>query len=105
MAESMNDLFDNIEEAREERAAIMADSGIANPDQAAAVDLHPYEVRDVILRFFPDGDPTPYFDKVKEKRGNDAAERLIADCREAWRREIETRKAQRANVDSGKVAK
>ena len=101
----MNDLFASHEEAREERAAIMADSGIANPEQAAAVDLHPYEVRDVIRRFFPDGDPTPYFDKVKEKRGNDAAERLITDCREAWRREIETRKAQRANVDSGKVAK
>ena len=28
-----------------------------------------------------------------------------ADCREAWRREIETRKAQREHVDSGKVAK
>lgn len=101
----MNDLFDNIEEAREERAAIMADSGIANPEQAAAVDLHPYEVRDVIRRFFPDGDPTPYFGMVKENRGEKAAERLIVDCREAWRREIETRKAQRDHVDSGKVAK
>ncbi len=100
-----NDLFTSYEEAREERAAIMADSGISNPDQAAAVDLHPYEVRDVIRRFFPDGDPQPYFGLVKAKRGNDAAERLIVDCREAWRREIETRKAQRANVDSGKVAK
>ena len=101
----MNDLFTSHEEAREERAGIMADSGIANPEQAAAVDIHPYEVRDVIRRFFPDGDPQPYFGLVKEKRGNDSAERLIADCREAWRREIETRKAQRANVDSGKVAK
>lgn len=101
----MNDLFTSHEEAREERAGIMADSGIANPEQAAAVDLHPYEVRDVIRRFFPDGDPQPYFGLVKANRGNDAAERLIADCREAWRREIETRKAQRANVDSGKVAK
>ena len=101
----MNDLFDKIEEAREERAGIMADSGISNPEQAAAVDLHPYEVRDVIRRFFPDGDPQPYFGLVKAKRGNDAAERLIVDCREAWRREIETRKAQRANVDSGKVEK
>lgn len=101
----MNDLFTSHEEAREERAGIMADSGIANPEQAAAVDLHPYEVLDVIRRFFPDGDPQPYFGLVKEKRGNDSAERLIADCREAWRREIETRKAQRANVDSGKVAK
>ena len=101
----MNDLFTSHEEAREERAGIMADSGISNPEQAAAVDLHPFEVRDVIRRFFPDGDPTPYFGMVKEKRGNDAAERLIADCREAWRREIETRKAQREHVDSGKVAK
>ena len=100
-----NDLFTSHEEAREERAAIMADSGIANPEQAAAVDLHKYEVRDVIFRFFPKGDPTPYFDLVKANRGNDAAERLIVDCREAWRREIETRKAQRANVDSGKVSK
>ena len=101
----MNDLFTSHEEAREERAAIMEDSGISNPEQAAAVDLHPYEVRDVIRRFFPDSDPTPSFDLVKAKRGQDAAERLIADCREAWRREIETRKAQRANVDSGKVSK
>ena len=60
----MSDLFTSHEEAREERAGIMADSGIANPDQAAAVDLHPYEVRDVIRRFFPKGDPTPYFDLV-----------------------------------------
>ena len=101
----MNDLFTSHEEAREERAGIIADSGIANPEQAAAVDLHPYEVRDVIRRFFPDGDPTPYFGLVKAKRGNDAADRLITDCREAWRQEIETRKAQRANVDSGKVSK
>lgn len=101
----MNDLFTSHEEAREERAGIMADSGIANPEQAAAVDLHPYEVRDVIRRFFPDGDPTPYFGMVKENRGEKAAERLIVDCREAWRREIETRKAQRDHVDSGKVAK
>ena len=101
----MNDLFTIHEEAREERTGIMADSGIANPEQAAAVDLHPYEVRDVIRRFFPDGDPQPYFAKVKEKRGTVAAERLIVDCREAWRREIETRKAQLNHVDSGKVAK
>ena len=101
----MNDLFDKIEEAREERAAIMADSGIANPDQSASVDLHPYEVRDVIRRFFPDGDPQPYFGLVKENRGEKAAERLIVDCREAWRREIEIRKAQLANVDSDKVNK
>jgi len=101
----MNDLFDKIEEAREERAAIMADSGIANPDQAAAVDLHKYEVRDVIFRFFPKGDPTPYFDLVKAKRGQDAAERLITDCREAWKRETEQRKAMRENVDNDKVNK
>lgn len=101
----MNDLFTSHEEAREERAAIMADSGISNPEQAAAVDLHKYEVRDVIRRFFPDGDPTPYFGMVKANRGEKAAERLITDCREAWRREIETRKAQREHVDSGKVAK
>ena len=101
----MNDLFTSHEEAREERAGIMADSGIANPEQAAAVDLHPFEVRDVIRRFFPDGDPQPYFGMVKAHRGDKAVERLIVDCREAWRREIETRKAQRANVDSGKVAK
>ena len=101
----MNDLFTSHEEAREERAAIMADSGIANPEQAAAVDLHPYEVRDVIRRFFPDSDPQPYFAKVKENRGEKAAERLIVDCREAWRREIENRKAQLEHVDSGKVAK
>ena len=97
----MNDLFSSIEESKEERAAIMADSGL----DATADDLHRCEVSSIIRRYFPQGNPTPYFDLVKEKRGNDAAERLINDCREAWRREIETRKAQRANVDSGKVAK
>lgn len=87
----MNDLFETIEEAREERAAIMADSGIANPDQAAAVDLHPYEVRDVVRRFFPDGDAAAgYFVMVEKKRGKAQADKLRDDCRALWKqRQIE----------------
>ncbi len=101
----MNDLLASMDEALEERKAIMIDSNVPDHIDMAEEDRHRSEVKAVIRRFFPDGDPQPYFGLVKAKHGNDAAERLIVDCREAWRREIETRKAQRANVDSGKVVK
>lgn len=87
----MNDLFETIEEAREERAAIMAESGVANPEQAAAVDLHLYEVRDVVRRFFPDGDAAAeYLGLVEKKRGKAQADKLRDDCRALWKqRQIE----------------
>jgi len=98
----MNDLFTSHEEAREERAAIMADSGLT----ATADDLHRCEVSSVIRRCFPDGNKAAeYFALVEKKRGKEPADRLRDDCRVEWKREIETRKAIRNKVDGDKVNK
>ena len=98
----MNDLFTSHEEAREERAGIMADSGI----EATADDLHKSSAARLVGVFFPEGKELGCFiDALEARSGKEYAEPIREYCREAWRREIETRKAQRANVDSGKVAK
>ena len=80
----MNDLFQTLDEHAEERAAIMADSGINDPE-ALRADLHRCEVATVIRWFFPDGAKAKeYFDLVESKRGKLAADLLRADCRIAW---------------------
>ena len=80
----MNDLFQTLDEHAEERAAIMADSGINDPE-ALRADLHRCEVATVIRWFFPDGGKAKeYFDLVEKKRGKEAADALRADCRIAW---------------------
>jgi hypothetical protein len=82
----MNDLFASIEEAREEREAIMADSGINDPD-ALRADLHRHEVSSVIRRYYPRGEEAKeYFTLVEKRRGKEAADKLRADCRIAWKK-------------------
>lgn len=97
----MTDLFD-LEEAVDERAAIMAADAIAFDEEK----LHQCEVSWIVRAHFPDGNKAAeYLGMVEKKRGKEAANKLRADCREAWKHEQETRKAQRAQVYSGKVAR
>jgi len=82
----MNDMLLSIQEAAEERAAIMQDSGINDPD-ALRADLHRHEVASVIRRYYPRGEEAAeYLRLVEKKRGKEAADKLRADCRIAWKK-------------------
>ena len=76
----MTDLFASIEEAKDERRAIQMADGI----ETTADELHRCEVQSVIRRYFPDGDPKPFFADVEKFRGKVAADKLRAGCRAAW---------------------
>lgn len=82
----MNDLFASIQEAKDERQAIQMADGITT----TADELHRCEVITVVRRYFPDGDPKPFFAEVEKKRGKESADKLRADCRKEWakRREV-----------------
>ena len=84
MAKSMNDLFTTIEEAADERQAIMEESG--QPHEAIAAELFRCEVQSVIRKCYPDGNKAAeYFVMVEAKRGNEATDKLRDSCREAWK--------------------
>ena len=76
----MLDLFASIEEAKDERIAIQVADGI----ETTAEELHRCEVQSVIRRYFPDGDPKPFFTEVEKRRGKVVADKLRADCRVEW---------------------
>lgn len=81
----MNDLFATITEAQDERQAIkMADGLTATVDE-----LHRCEVLSVVRRYFPKGDPRPFFAEVEKFRGKEAADKLRNDCRKEWARRRE----------------
>jgi hypothetical protein len=76
----------SVAEACDEREAIMADSGI-NDSDALRADLHRHEVSSVIRRYYPRGEEAKeYFALVEKRRGKEAADKLRADCRIAWKR-------------------
>lgn len=80
------DLFDSTEEGREERAAILAESGIDKPEITASAEMHRCEVKAVIRQCYPDPKKAiAYFDEVERRRGKDAAQRLRDDVRAAWK--------------------
>ena len=84
------DLLESIEEGRSEREAIMAESGVSNPAEAAALDMHSCEVRSVIRMYYPDGRAAAaYFDGVEKARGKEAADKLRNDVRAEWRKRQE----------------
>ena len=91
MGESMNDLFESIEEAKDERIGIMMDSHVLNVVESAADDLHKCEIKAVVRQCYPDGDKAKeYFELVEKKRGHLAAQRLRDDVRSEWKkRQIE----------------
>lgn len=78
----MTDLFESIEEAKEERIAIQSADGI----ETTQAELHRCEVLAIVNRYFPNGDPKPFFEMVEKHRGKVAADILRADCREEWQR-------------------
>jgi len=78
----MNDLFESIQEAKDERTAIQMADGI----ETTAEELHRCEVKAVIRQCYPDGKKAAeYFEIVESKRGHLAANRLRDDCRAAWK--------------------
>ena len=80
----MNDLFTTIEEAADERQAIMEESGVSS--ETIAAELFRCEVQSVIRKCYPDGNKAAeYFAKVEANRGNEATDKLRAACREAWK--------------------
>ena len=99
----MNDLFASIEEAKDERQAIQMTDGITTTQD----ELHRCEVLSVIRRYFPNGDPKPFFADVEKFRGKESADRLRNDCRTLWKAEAERTAMSdiRRKVDSDKVAK
>ena len=80
----MNDLFASIEEAKYESISIQMADGI----ETTAEELHRCEVQSVIRRYFPDGDPKPFFTEVEKMRGKVVADKLRADCRVEWAKAV-----------------
>ena len=82
----MKDILASMDEALEERKAIMIESNVPDAIGMAEDDRHRCEVKSVIRRFFPDGNAAAeYFALVEKKRGKPAADRLRNDVRVAWR--------------------
>lgn len=77
----MNDLFESIAEAKEERTAIQMADGI----ETTADELHRCEIQSVIRQCYPDGEKAKeYFELVESKRGHLAAQKLRDDVRAEW---------------------
>lgn len=97
----MNDLLTSIQEAKDERQAIQMADGITT----TADELHRCEVLSVIRRYFPNGDPKPFFADVEKFRGKVAADRLRNDCRTLWKAEAErnamTEVRRKVDMDKG----
>ena len=80
----MTDLFATIEEAADERQAIMEESGVSS--EAIAAELFRCEVQSVIRKCYPDGNKAAeYFVMVEANRGKEATDKLRDSCREAWK--------------------
>lgn len=94
----MNDLFVSIQEAKDERQAIQMVDGIVTSSD----ELHRCEVRLVINRYFPHGDPKPFFNEVEKRRGKVVADKLRNDCRDAWKLEQGAYAEIRVKVDADK---
>ena len=99
----MNDLFASIQEAKDERQAIQMAEGITTTQD----ELHRCEVITVVRRYFPGGDPKPFFADVEKFRGKESADRLRNDCRTLWKAEAERAAVTevRRKVDQDKVQK
>ena len=99
----MNDLLTSIQEAKDERQAIQMADGITTTQD----ELHRCEVITVVRRYFPDGDPKPFFADVEKKRGKESADRLRNDCRTLWKAEAERAAMTeiRRKVDQDKAQK
>lgn len=99
----MLDLMKSIQEAKDERQAIQMADGITT----TADELHRCEVITIVNRYFPDGDPKPFFADVEKNRGKESADKLRTDCRTLWKAEAERNAITevRRKVDQDKVQK
>lgn len=78
----MTDLFTSMEEAIEERAAILSTESIAFDEDKR----HRCEVSWIMRAFYPRAEEAKeYFQLVQKHRGQEAADKLRNDCREAWK--------------------
>ena len=84
MDASMNDLFTTIEEAADERQAIMEEAGVSS--EAISAELFRCEVKSVIRKCYPDGNKaSEYFNEVEKRRGKESADKLRNSCRVEWK--------------------
>ena len=84
------DLLESMRGHHAERLAIMAEAGVENRAEAAALDMHSCEVRSVIRMYYPDGRAAAaYFDGVEKARGKEAADKLRNDVRAEWKKRQE----------------
>lgn len=82
----MKDILASMDEALEERKAIMIESNVPDAIGMAEDDRHRCEVRSVLRRYYPRGqEAAAYIELVEKKRGKPAADRLRNDVRVAWR--------------------
>lgn len=91
----------SIHEAKEElQGNKMADGITTTQDE-----LHRCEVITIVNRYFPDGDPKPFFADVEKRRGKESADKLRTDCRTLWKAEAEraamTEVRRRVDMDKG----
>lgn len=76
----------SMEEAAEERIAIQAADSLESHED----ERHRCEVSWCIRAFYPSANKAKeYFDLVEKKRGKEAADKLRADCRIAWKKHAE----------------
>ena len=93
MGMSEIDLMESINEGRDERIAIMGESGVSNPVERAEEDRHRCEVQAIVRQCYPHGDKAAeYLALVELKRGKDAASKLRKDVREVWREKMKESK-------------
>jgi hypothetical protein len=80
----MTDLFATIEEAADERQAIMEEAG--QSAESIAAELFRCEVQSVIRKCYPDGNKAAeYFNEVENRRGKESADKLRNSCRVEWK--------------------
>lgn len=92
----MNDLFQSIQEAKDELQGNKMADGITT----TADELHRCEIQAVMRRCYPDGNKAKeYFELVESKRGKSSADKLRDDCRKAWQIEVDNHKAMREKAE------
>jgi hypothetical protein len=101
MGESMNDLFESIQEDKEERQAIKMADGIITTQE----ELHRCEVLTLSRRYLQGDDLKPFFADVEKHRGKESADKLRSDTWAKCQAEQSAMAEIRRKVDQDKVQK
>ena len=88
----MKHISEYLEELFQERAGMieyLAGYPREEAEARARVEVETYrqhrcEVLTIVNRYFPHGDPKPFFEDVQKHRGKVAADKLRDDCRAEW---------------------